>query len=99
MDDLEEDRGDEHNKVEQVPLVEINADIENYPAADKNEVPAVAVKLGEQGNIGALGGLPINQNRKNKRKPIRMLNEDGTIYEMEDNIVLPEGWGSESDED
>ena len=35
----------------------------------------------------------------NDRQMIRMLNEDGTIFEMEDNIVLPDMWNEEDSDD
>ncbi len=34
-----------------------------------------------------------------QRDVIRMMNEDGTIFEMEDNIVLPDSWDDVSDEE
>ncbi len=34
-----------------------------------------------------------------ERQMIRMLNEDGTIFEMEDNIVLPDMWNEEDSDD
>ena len=85
----------EGNDVEHVPMLEAIADINEDPVAENDENGGVAIEVVEDEERGALGRDPL----RNKKKPIRMLNEDGTIYEMENNIVLPEGWGSDSDDE
>ncbi len=56
----------------------------------------------DEAKDGAEGGEPRREEGnilRTRRKPIRMLDVDGSIHEVDNNIVLPEGWGSDSDSD
>ena len=82
------DAGDTHD-MEHVPLIE--GIVDNDQDINNDVEDAVAMNIIEEpGDEEVTGG-------RGRKKPIRMLNEDGTIYEMENNIVLPEGWGSDEE--
>ena len=77
--------------IEQVPLLEDGAEGERIQMAEVGEAEGKdeTVEAGEL--VPDQGNLP-----RKRRQPIRMLDSDGSIYELE-NIILPEGWGSDSD--
>ncbi len=74
--------------VENAPLLEDIGRPGGNQIAHENEDPNDNIEMAQVGVIT----IP-----KRACKSIRMLNSDGSIYEMVDDIVLPEGWDSDSD--
>ncbi len=72
-------------------------DPEQQIADDNHDIPLlqdVGEAIAEEGDEGA--AVPEDYPKK---RVIRMLNSDGTIFEMEDNVVLPDNFKLDDSED
>ena len=73
-------------------------DPEQQIADDNDDIPLlqdVGEAIAEEGDEGTAEGAE----GYTKKRVIRMLNSDGTIFEMEDNVVLPDNFKLDDSED